>query len=294
MGLYLQLKFLLIVFLFSILSGCLPAVRPKSSVIAQVNGSYITRSDIMEELKQFHFRQFQSGLSKGEHPDMEKFLDELIDKNLIIQEAGRIGLEQESGIQEDLVERKHSRQYEERVLYHLFFEKIVKPQVQVTNQEIEQYYHDNLSLFNKGAMIFLEQIGVKDADQANQIHQDLIKGADFAFLGKVSPDGNIEYSKQWIQLQKIKPELRKHLSRLKEGEISSPFKYGRDYFIFRVKRKKGGSLVPFDLAKKRIEKKLISQKLRTITNDCLHRLREISKIIIYHDNLQKLISNYQP
>jgi len=289
MDLYPQAKFLLIVVLFPLLSGCVSSIRPGPAVVARINGLNITSTEIKEELKQFHFQQFHGGRKEGKGLNIRKFLDKVIDKRLIIQEAKRAELDQGPWFQEPT--QKHPRKYKEDDLYRLFLEKIVKPQIQISSQEIERYYHDNPSLFMRSDIIFLEQMLIKDLSLAHQIHQELIQGADFAYLGKVrSTDKIIRYSEKWIQIQNIRPEFRDYLSPLVEGEISSPFHYGADYFIFKVKRKKAGSLAPFDMVKKQIKKKLALQKFYAIIRDYIVRLRESSEIVIYDDALQKLIA----
>ena len=293
MDLYPQVKFLLIAVLFFLLSGCLSGIRPGPTVVARINGVNITSAEMKEELQQFHFQQFQVGRREGKGLDMRKFLDKVIDKRLIIQEAKRAGLDQDPGFQEGM--QKHSRQYKENVLYHLFFEKIVKPQIHISSQEIEQYYQDNPSQFMRGAIIFLEQMQIKDSSLAHQIHQELMQGAEFAYLGKVRlSDDTIRYSEKWVQLKNMRPDLRDYLSSLAEGEISSPFHYGPDYFIFKIKTKKAGSLAPFDTVKKQAEKKVALQKLHAIIKEYIGRLRESSEIVIYDDAFQKLTVEYQP
>ncbi|MGA1874194.1 MAG: peptidyl-prolyl cis-trans isomerase [bacterium] len=306
---FIYLHFLLVPWYLSLLSGCLPGIQSKSSIIARVNDRYITSQDFQEELAEFHLHQLKSGRKGADHLDIHSFLDKVIDRILFIQEARRAGFDRKIEfrlLRQEALQKppsrygkdteRYLRKYEEAMLYQSFLQALYKSRVQISNREIEQYYHDNLSRFEKETMILLEHICLKDLDSARKLHQEILEGADPAFLVKVTPsDENIRYKKEWMLLQNMKPELKALLDTLKDGEISPLFHHEKGYSLYRVNKKIPGSLLPLEKVKGRIRESLASQKFQAVQRDCAHLLRSLSEIVIYEDNLQKLIPHeHQP
>ena len=81
-----KLRSVLILTLVAALAGC-GRVQSGKTVLARVNDYEITREEFDSEFKNF----IASGYEKGE--SQKAFLDDLIDKKLILQEAQRKGLD---------------------------------------------------------------------------------------------------------------------------------------------------------------------------------------------------------
>jgi parvulin-like peptidyl-prolyl isomerase len=118
------------------LSGCLSSLRPNSIVIARVNDFQITSDDLIEELRQFHLYQMRS--SQAGELDITSFLNDMIDRRLFIQEARRMGLDQNPGFQKALSDKR-----EDVCLQVLKEEKIVKPCGPLTQGDIDAYYREH-------------------------------------------------------------------------------------------------------------------------------------------------------
>jgi hypothetical protein len=238
------------------------------------------------------FRKILAG--KREHVLIQSWLKEKLprpDRQLTQQDIDTYLQKHGSRPGKDM--ERYLRKYEETMLHQFFLQALFKSRVQMSNREIEQYYHDNLSLFKKGTMILLEHIALDDLDSARKLHQEILRGADPAFLVKVrSSDGNVRYKKKWVSLQEVEPELKTLLDTLNEGEMSPLVQHREGYSFYRVNKKIPGSLLPLEKAKGQIRERIASQKFQAVRRDCAHRLREVSEIIIYEDNFQKLLAHY--
>ncbi|MEW6380645.1 MAG: peptidyl-prolyl cis-trans isomerase [bacterium] len=126
--------FLAVVVLFiPVTSSCISSLRPKSKVIARIDNFLITGDDLMEELRRFHLRMMRSG--QATNLDISGFLNELIDRRLIIQEAQRMGLDRDPGFRRALADEK------ERICLELLRrEKIEKPAGSLTQEDIDSYF----------------------------------------------------------------------------------------------------------------------------------------------------------
>ncbi|MCC7442230.1 MAG: peptidylprolyl isomerase [Bdellovibrionales bacterium] len=110
--------------------AALPAVALAATELARVNTKVITLEDFnlkyKENLKFFHFNK----------PSKENVLDDLIKRELGVQEAKRIGLDKDPEVQERM----------ETVLYHALLEKSLGKdfeKINVADDEARRYYQKN-------------------------------------------------------------------------------------------------------------------------------------------------------
>ncbi|MEW5800835.1 MAG: peptidyl-prolyl cis-trans isomerase [bacterium] len=288
-----------------------------SGPIARVNGEEIEGQDLYEEIRARMKAGKQSAgkesvrtkeAKEEDAPDeeistyAEKGLERLIEYWLLRQEAHRKGYGAGKKVREQL---KH---FEDELLYQTFLQKVLAPKVEIRSEEIDRYYRENSTLLLHETMVYLEEIAEKDPNSAWRDYRELLQGGDFSFMAKHraagtfdsqgagQPEVNRKTGGKWVSLQRMQPELRSLLvaQGLKEGQITPPFKTGSGYSIFRVKEKKGGDKIPLEKVKMHIEKELAAQKLHSLVQDWLRRLRAASTIVIDEKYLQGLTSRHQP
>lgn len=264
-------------------------------VLAKVNKDKITGQELEKEIKgQLNDLQ-ANDLKADDIKNIDQLLSVarsglniLIDDQLIEQDAFKQGYLDRKEVKEKLLD------YEENLLYRDFLQNVLAKKIQIREEDLASYYAANPDFFREETMIWVDQMEINNQDMADQIHQELEQGVDFAFWEKTKGgEEDIQYSSQVIPLQRVVPELKSILSPLTEGEISPPFKSENRYFIFKIKRKQEGKLLPLDKVKGKIRKRLISQRFKLLVQDSVQKLRQASEIIIYDDNWQGLVSKYK-
>ena len=165
--------------------GCAQAPADESPVLAVVNGTPITQSEFdvrWAELPESRQARYQREGGK------KKFLDDMIARELLLQEARRLGLDQTTQV------REKTQRFQDQLALDELVREVVKTQVQVTQDELEDYYVAHSSAVLATENIRAAHIVVPTAVQALELKKQLEGGADFAKLAqKFSTDQATKY-----------------------------------------------------------------------------------------------------
>ena len=167
------------------MAGCTPAASDESPVLAVVNGKPITQSEFdvrWAELPESRQARYQREGGK------KKFLEDMIARELLLQEARRLGLDQTTAV------REKAQRFQEQLALDELVREIARTHVQVTQDELEDYYMAHSSAVLATEHIRAAQIIVPTAVQALDVKNQLEAGADFAKLAqKFSTDQATKY-----------------------------------------------------------------------------------------------------
>jgi peptidyl-prolyl cis-trans isomerase SurA len=237
---------------------------PLDRIVATVNDEVITWSELMNVII-IDGRQILGGLTGEEKENKIKeaerpVLNNLIEMKLQLQEARRMNLDVNASEIDGAVEEiktKYSlteetlmnslkaegltpEDYRARLSDQILLQKVinyaVRNNIVVSDKEIEQYYNDNIGLFDAEGKIRISQIffalprdsAQKEAVEAKarEISQRISSGEDFAKLAReFSEDpsrafgGDLGYISRGSALKEIDDAA----AALKKGEVSSPF-----------------------------------------------------------------------
>jgi len=161
-----------------------------SDVVATVNGTKITKNQLYEEM----YRQGGSSL-----------LDSLITEELINQEAKKSNITITDADIDAELERQAAASdmtvddmIQMFVYYYGYTEedvrkigsqqpairKILSPQINITDEDIQTYYDENVDQFTTPEQVRVSHILVETEEEALEIVSELNKGADFAKLAE--------------------------------------------------------------------------------------------------------------
>lgn len=253
-------RVLLVVFLVVSLVACSKKQTAHGGpYLATVNGAPITQADFDREIQSLP--DYARDMFKGPG-GREKFLGEVIKKEILYQEALKQGLDKSQEYIRKMEDAK------KMTLIADLLEKDVMSKVQVTDKDVRDYYDRHQREFTPIAQIRASHILVKTEAEAENIIQRLKKGEKFEDLArKESMDresakngGDIGY----FARGEIVPEFEKAAASLKIGEISGPVKTRFGYHIIKVTDKKFGPVVEFDRVKDIIQQKLAGEKQKEV------------------------------
>ena len=286
---------------FAILfSGCGKKTRPDgnpSPVIAEVNGENLHRNQFDGYVNQES--EFLDHDADGKVHS--RLLDRLIREKLIQQEATRIGLQTTARLaseKDKVVEKVSSGTTESpaaatnidiatlRDVVEDYQRRVVLKDVTVTTEEVELYYQQNKSRFERKAGYYLSDIRVADRTQAETVYRQVTKlNGDFAQIAKevsLSPtaaQGGFHYYEDG-QLPAVFEEV---VHKLNPGQISTIVTTEYGYHIFRLERK--AEPLSIDDAKRQIRQDLIASKSQLLLDEDSKRLRANAKVKLYPDGL---------
>ncbi len=237
-------------FLVSLVSLSAAAVSTPSPPVARVNGEAITGAEVIGEFTKLH-----GGHAKFLGGDVEarKFLDKVIDRKLLMQEAYRLGLDQ----QEDI--RKASDEFRDTKTLEYLLRTEIDEKAIPTKEEIREAWERNTS-----ALYELKIIEVPAREEAEAVYLQTLSGADFEGLARscsIAPSRIYGGKLPLLGWGSLDPELEAVAFSLEPGDTAPPVKTPSGWDIARMEEIHPVERPDFDKAKMKIEGILKKRKL---------------------------------
>lgn len=247
-----------------LLSGCfedkpkpadtatLPAVT-KEEAVASVNGTYISKKTLDTLEKEISER------SQGQTFPKEQLLEELIQRELLIQQAMQKGLDKTPEILERLATVKNS------LLSQAALQDYLKANP-VTDEEIKAEYDSKMG--NLGSEYKARHILVKTEDEAKKLIADLDKGEDFSALAKkhsIDPMGSEGGDLGWFTADRMVAPFSEAVIALENGKYTKqPVQTQFGWHVILREDSRALTPPPLDAVKDQIRSMLQRQKAQTM------------------------------
>lgn len=234
----------------------------------------------------------------------------VVEQKLLAQEAGRFGIKpdqqqidqmmeltvQQAGgrdaLQSELAKGGSSLDqlegmFRDMELGRAFVAQQIQPTIEVTDQEIADYYNEHPDRFARGEQVHARNILIKvapDADEAaqqaararaEQARERAVAGADFAELAKEvseGPDASSGGDLGYFTEEQMVPELSEAAFALAPGEISPVVKTRFGYHVIKVEGRREAGTAPLDEAREAIRRMLVNQKTGVAVGQLVQRL----------------------
>lgn len=260
-------------FALLVLGACAQASSDESPVLAVVNGKPITQSEFdvrWAELPESRQARYQREGGK------KKFLDDMITRELMLQEARRLGLDQTTQV------RERAQRFQEQLALDELVREVVRTQVQVTQEEMEAYYMAHSSAVLATEHIRAAHIVVPTAVQALDLKKQLEEGADFAKLAqKFSTDqatkfrgGDLGPYRKGAAPQEIEAAILTQ----SPGTVSEPIKVAAGFALVKVTSRDPLDARSAHVARERLQQELYAEKRRKQFEEFLASLRNKAAI----------------
>jgi len=216
----------------------------------------------------------------------QQFVDSLINKHLLLEEARKRHLENNANVKKLLEKAKGEIMMQELIGTE------ISDKVKVTDADIEKYYQSNKEKYMDSAKIRASHILIDSEVVAEKVRADLRHGADFAAEAKEysldlptkDKGGDTGYFAKGTLL----PEFEEACDKLAVGETSGVVKTGLGYHIIKVTDKKPPEPRPMEEVKSEIENELFVEKQVNLYDDLMKKLKEGKDIKVNSAVLEKL------
>ncbi len=248
--------------------GCSQNGKSDSPVIAKVDKGAVTEEDFLSEISrvpEWARTQFKDNDGRS------KFLDELIKKELIYQNAKKMQLHKDKQYLDKVDE------FKKMTLVALSLKKEVDDKVRVDDSEVQAFFKENEDKFTIGTEIRASHILVKTEDEAKNILAKLNKGESFESLARsfsadktsAEKGGDLGY----FGRGRMVPEFERAALGLKPGETSNPVKTRFGFHIIKLIDVKKGDPASFEQSKEAIKRDLINKKRKQLFDAYVERLK---------------------
>jgi len=263
-------------------SACTQASSDEPRVVAMVNSMPITQSEFdvrWAELPESRQARYQR------EGGQKKFLEDMIARELLLQEARRLGLDQTTEIREKV------QRFQEQLTLDELVRDVAKRDVPVTQDELEDYYMAHSSAVLATEHIRAAQIIVPTAMQALELKKQLEGGADFAKLAqKLSTDPATKFRGGDLGPYRkgaAPPEIEAAILTQNPGAISEPIQVPAGFALVKVTSRDPLDARSAHVARERLQQELSAEKRRKQFEEFLTSLR--SKASIRMENASRII-----
>jgi hypothetical protein len=213
--------------------------KEKKDILVTVNGHDISRGDIREE-----------GRTGSHHENSSDFLDSVISKQLLIEEAQKLNIDKEPSFRKELKEY-----YEQSLIKVLVERKNTSLQVQISDQEVDNYLNGYGKTYT---FMLLKTPGPPSVDSLKK------KGMPHS-----------------ARFEDLSENLRLVLSTLKPGEMAMEFETGNEISAVLLEKIEGTTERPASIDPDKVRKTLTEQKRRQQINNWISELRKKASVTIH-------------
>ncbi len=210
------------------LAGCTPPPS-EERVVAFVNGKPITQTEFDNEWAAL------PDSTKARHEKeggKVSFLKEMIDDELLLQEARKQGLDQTDAL------RDRVRRFKEKILKDELLKDRLKATVEVTKEELDRYYEQHANELLPALKVRVAQMLLPNFPAAKDLETQVNRGGDFAkFAQRYSIDGKTKAKGGDLGPYRkglVIPELEDAVHALKPGMVSAPIKTDAGYYLVMI------------------------------------------------------------
>ena len=209
-------------------TGCTPP-QAEERVVAFVNGKPITQTEFDHEWEDLPEATKARYEKEG---GRQVFLKELVDHELLLQEARKLGLDQSDTL------RDRVRRYKEKLLKDELLKDRMKTTVELTKEELDRYYEEHAGELLTSLKVRVSQMLLPNYPAAKDLETQVNRGGDF---GKFAQRYSVDYKTKAkggdlgpYRKGLVIPEVDEVIKTLKPGMISAPIKTEAGYYLVMI------------------------------------------------------------
>jgi peptidyl-prolyl cis-trans isomerase C len=206
----------------------------------------------------------------------KKFLEDMIARELLLQEARRLGLDQTTEVREKV------QRFQEQLALDELVREMAKTHGQVSQEEMEVYYMAHSAAVLATEHIRASQIIVPTAVQALDVKKQLEAGADFAKLAqKFSIDQATKFRGGDLgpyRKNAAPQEIEAAILTLNPGAVSEPIQVAAGFALVKVTSRDPLDARSAHVARERLMQELSAEKRRKQFEEFLAALRSKAAI----------------
>ncbi len=242
--------FLIALLTMIIFTGCRkPSYWLMEAKMAEVNGDVITFEDMKRSFEKGHGGH---GAFLEDYQMNRDYLQKVIDKQLLVQEGLRIGLDNDEDIKGIIADSYNSK------ISELFYTEEIVKKVEVSEAEIKEAFEKSRNLYK------VLYILVKEEDEAKKAIERIEAGEDFE---KVAAEVSIHDSKKrggklgFIMWGVMVKEVEDVVLTMNEGEMKGPIKTKDGWAVVKVIAVEPQDEVEYEKVREELKNKVYNRKL---------------------------------
>jgi hypothetical protein len=261
----------------------LPALEKDKRVLATIRGEApVTVADLTAELKTQFFHGMDRAAAEGKiNAKRDQFFQSLLFRRLLDKEAKVQKLAQDPELVRQEVE------YERGVVFTAFLERVVVPEVKVTEEATRKYYDAHQAELRYPEVLRLEALGFARPADAQSACAKMKSGTDPKWLRANSegllPKGkrSLEFEAGVVTAEGMPDGMEKVLAGAAKGECRLYAPKDEEVYAVLVVEKTQAGVQPFEEVRGDLEPKVFKEELSRSIAEWAKRLREAHEVKVF-------------
>jgi len=252
-----------------------------SPVLVTVNGGSITSDEFKAEAAAL---SPYAGQMLADEETRKKFLDNLVSKELLIQDARKAGYDKDPEV------LKRLNEVMDNLLLGLYVKKEIFDKAAITDEQLKEYFDKNKDVLGSARVNHI-QVGSKE--EAEEVLIKYKSGTSFNALAKeYSQDANTKNSGgdlgflDWSQFGS--PDLREAAFNTPLGEVGNIIRSSFAFHVIKVTDRKPAKDEDFEKLKEDIREYLLEKDKEKLFEDRVAQLKSAANISIDDEAVKEL------
>lgn len=260
----------LLVIAAPLLSACGTGKAKQEKILAMVNGQPITETMLEEEAKSLPpYVQPMLETRAGR----EQFLESLITRDLLMQEAVRRGMDRREDIRERLSMARRS------ILLEALLRDVTENAPGLSEDALKKFYAANQESFRVSERVKVSHVLFKDRAKAEGWARKAENGMPFEEIMKEAPnDEGVAADLGFIERGKFDKAFEEAAFAAPAGKVTGPVRTVYGFHLIRTGEKRPAGMQAFDEVRGQIEAELREQAQREAFESLLAQMKKQAKI----------------
>jgi peptidyl-prolyl cis-trans isomerase C len=214
----------------------------------------------------------------------QRLLDELVKRELILQEARRKGLDKDPALEEEV------STFRENLILQKFLKTEIENKVTISDEEIKAFYDNNMNQMRSQEESQVSHILVKTEREAEDLLAKLKKGSRFDSLAKqysIDPGSRKSGGDMgFVKRGQFVPPFQAAMDQLQPGQTSGTVKTQFGYHIIKLHERREGKALSYPDIQASLKNQLLSQRRDKTFEELINQLKKSAKIEINKELLQ--------
>ncbi len=251
----------------------------------------VTIADLANDVQEAFYHGIETAAERKKDLNNEKqvVLNNLLFKRTAVAEAQSLGLDQTDDYVDTMDEFVTS------LLFEVFVKKVIAPDVEISEDEVREYYETHTEEFSNPTMFRLNAIAFTELRDAESALDKLNKRADFKWVSANSPGrinelgpGVFDFDGSLLSVTAMPEDLHHRIEDAKQGDAliySDDLGYHHVLVINKVFPSKPR---PYETVRSPAAKAIFERKIKQLIEDWSEKLKEVYETRIFVEGLGDL------
>lgn len=257
-------------------------LREDTRTLATVKGEApVTVADLAAALEAKHFHGVDRAI-KGQRLNSKKLqvTELLVASRVVSKEARRLKLDETERY------RQVTGNYENEMLFGIFVERVIKPDIEITEGELKDFMDEHIDEYTLPGMVQLEALVFSDSASGDGALAKLRDGADFEWMrdnaeGLLESDTGAEvlsFPEGLVMTSFLPAGVRDAVDGAARGDYRSYEPADGAYYVLFVREAVPSRAKDYASLRQEIAQEVFVEKTRSAVDDWAAKLREVSDI----------------